>query len=103
MPIRGSPNGARHLRPQAGRNRPEWVVAINRNAWSQSIGIAGRDHPVRAPELRGRHQGSSGRQERPPSHRQWPAETAMGKGRRQPGDVVSAQSSEGRDELSRGP
>jgi hypothetical protein len=27
---------------------PEWVVAINRNAWSQSIGIAGRDHPVRA-------------------------------------------------------
>jgi len=48
MPIRGSPNGARHLRPQAGRNRPEWVVAINRNAWSQSIGIAGRDHPVRA-------------------------------------------------------
>jgi hypothetical protein len=49
MPIRGSPNGARHLRPQAGRNRPEWVVAINRNAWSQSIGIAGRDHPVRAP------------------------------------------------------
>ena len=45
MPIRGSPNGARHPRPQAGRNRPEWVVAINRNAWSQSIGIAGRDHP----------------------------------------------------------
>jgi hypothetical protein len=25
-----------------------WVVAINRNAWSQSIGIARRDHPVRA-------------------------------------------------------
>ncbi len=48
MPIRGSPNGAHHPRPQAGRNRPEWVVAINRNAWSQSIGIAGRDHPVRA-------------------------------------------------------
>ena len=48
MPIRGSPNGARHPRPQAGRDRPEWVVAINRNAWSQSIGIAGRDHPVRA-------------------------------------------------------
>jgi transposase InsO family protein len=24
------------------------VVAINRNAWSQSIGIARRDHPVRA-------------------------------------------------------
>ena len=48
MPIRGSPNGARHPRPQAGRDRPEWVVAINRNGWSQSIGIAGRDHPVRA-------------------------------------------------------
>jgi hypothetical protein len=48
MPIRGSPNGARHPRPQAGRDRPEWVVAINRNAWSQSIGTAGRDHPVRA-------------------------------------------------------
>jgi hypothetical protein len=43
-----SPNGARHPRPQAGRDRPEWVVAINRNAWSQSIGIAGRDYPVRA-------------------------------------------------------
>jgi hypothetical protein len=24
------------------------VVAINRNGWSQSIGTAGRDHPVRA-------------------------------------------------------
>jgi len=51
MPIRGSPNGARHPRPQAGRDRPEWVVAINRNAWSQSIGIAGRNHPVRAFDL----------------------------------------------------
>jgi hypothetical protein len=49
MPIRGSPNGARHPYPQAGRDRPEQVVAINRNAWSQSIGIAGRNHPVRAP------------------------------------------------------
>ena len=48
MPIRGSPNGARHPRPQAGRDRPERVVAINRNDWSQSIGTAGRDHPVRA-------------------------------------------------------
>jgi len=48
MPIRGSPNGARHSRPQAGRDRPESVVAINRNGWSQSIGIAGRDHSVRA-------------------------------------------------------
>ena len=43
MPIRGSPNGASHPRPQAGRDRPEWVVAINRNAWSQSIGTAGRE------------------------------------------------------------
>ena len=49
MPIRGSPNGANHLRPQAGRDRLEQVVAINRNAWSQSIGTAGRNHPVRAP------------------------------------------------------
>jgi hypothetical protein len=48
MPIRGSPNGAYHPHPQAGRDRPEWVVAINRNAWSQSIGIGGRNHPVRA-------------------------------------------------------
>jgi hypothetical protein len=23
--------------PLAGRDRPEWVVAINRNAWSQTI------------------------------------------------------------------
>jgi hypothetical protein len=37
MPIRRSPNGARHPRPQRGRDRPEWVVAINRNGWSQSI------------------------------------------------------------------
>src|SRR6202163_4736540 len=49
MPIRGSPDGACHPRPQSGRDRPEWVVAINRNAWSRSIGTAGRDHPVRAP------------------------------------------------------
>ena len=48
MPIRGSPNGANHLRPQAGRDRLEQVVAINRNAWSQSIGTTGRNHPVRA-------------------------------------------------------
>ena len=48
MPIRGSPNGANHLRPQAGRDRLEQVVAINWNAWSQSIGTAGRNHPVRA-------------------------------------------------------
>ena len=51
MPIRGSPNGVRHSRPQAGRDRPESVVAINRNGWSQSIGIAGRDHSVRARPL----------------------------------------------------
>jgi hypothetical protein len=49
MLIRGRPNGARHTRPQAGRDHPEQVVAINREAWSRSIGIAGRDHSVRAP------------------------------------------------------
>ena len=49
MQIRGLSNGLRHTRPQAGRDRPEWVVAINRNAWSQSIGISGRNQPVRAP------------------------------------------------------
>ena len=48
MPIRRSPNGAGHTRPQPGRDRPEWVVAINRNARSQSIGIGGRNQPVRA-------------------------------------------------------
>ena len=48
MPIRGSPNGARHTPPQAGRDRPEWVVAINRYGWSQSIGTGGRNGPVRA-------------------------------------------------------
>ena len=53
MPIRGSPNGAGYLRPQAGRDRPESVVAINRNALSQSIGMAGRDRPVRAAQSRG--------------------------------------------------
>ena len=51
MPIRGSPNGARHTPPQAGRDRPEWVVAINRYARSQSIGTAGRNGPVRADRL----------------------------------------------------
>jgi len=55
MPIRGSPNGANHLRPQAGRDRLEQVVAINRNAWSQSIGTAGRNHPVRARCMRQTH------------------------------------------------
>ena len=48
MPIRRSPNDARYPRPQPGRDPPEQVVAINRNAWSQSIGTDGRDHPVRA-------------------------------------------------------
>ena len=48
MPIRRSPNGAGHTRPQPGRDRPEWVVAINGNARSQSIGNGGRNQPVRA-------------------------------------------------------
>jgi len=48
MPIRRSPNDARHPSPQGGRDHPEQVVAINRNDWSQSIGTPGRDHPVRA-------------------------------------------------------
>ncbi len=30
MPIRRSPNGAHHPRPQPGRDRPEQVVAITR-------------------------------------------------------------------------
>jgi hypothetical protein len=48
MPIRRSPNGAGHTRPQPGRDHPEWVVAINRNDRSQSIGNSGRNPPVRA-------------------------------------------------------
>ena len=47
MPIRRSPNGAHHARPQPGRDRPERVVAINRNDRKQSIGTGGRHHPVR--------------------------------------------------------
>ena len=39
MPLRGSPNGATHTRPQPGRDRSEQVVAINRNRWSQSAGM----------------------------------------------------------------
>ena len=39
MPIRRSPNGARHTPPQPGRDRPEQVVAINRNAWSRCAHI----------------------------------------------------------------
>ena len=48
MLIRRSPNGAGHIRPQHSRDRSEQVIAINRNAWSQSIGTGGRNHPVRA-------------------------------------------------------
>ena len=36
MLIRGLPNGVRHTRPQAGRDHPQQVVAINRSAWSRS-------------------------------------------------------------------
>ena len=55
MLIRGSPNGLRHSHPQlvaipgmGGRDPSERVVVFNRNEWSRSIGIAGRDQPVRA-------------------------------------------------------
>ena len=48
MPIRGLPNGVRHTRPQAGRDHPQQVVAIDRNGWSRSIVAPGRDHPLRA-------------------------------------------------------
>jgi hypothetical protein len=34
-------------RPQPGRDRPEWLVAINRNEWSQSIVTGGRNQPMR--------------------------------------------------------
>jgi hypothetical protein len=37
-----------HTRPQAGRNHPQQVVAIDRNGWSRSIVAPGRDHPLRA-------------------------------------------------------
>ena len=40
MPTRGSPNGPGHTPPQPGRDRPEWVVAINRNTWSQWPGAS---------------------------------------------------------------
>ena len=63
MPIRRSPNGAGHTRPQPGRDRPEWVVAINRNARSQSIGIGGRNQPVRA--VLDQHDGRFVRRSRP--------------------------------------
>src|SRR5580704_3363680 len=55
MLFRGSPNGLRHSHPQlvaipgmGGRDPSERVVVFNRNEWSRSIGIAGRDQPVRA-------------------------------------------------------
>jgi len=48
MPIRGSPKRRPSSPSTGGRDRPERVVAINWNEWSRSIGIAGRDHPVRA-------------------------------------------------------
>ena len=48
MPIRRSPNSVGHIPPQPSRYRLEWAVAINRNRWSQSIGISGRNQPVRA-------------------------------------------------------
>ena len=48
MPIRRSPTADPQAPPQPGRDHPEWVVAINRNAWSQSIGISGRNQSVRA-------------------------------------------------------
>ena len=60
MLIRGSPNGLRHSHPQlvaipgmGGRDPSERVVVFNRNEWSRSIGIAGRDQPVRAAESAG--------------------------------------------------
>lgn len=36
----GSPNGVRHACPQTDRDRPGWVVAINRRGWSQSSGAS---------------------------------------------------------------
>ena len=59
MPIRRSPNGAGYTRPQPGRDPPEWVVAINRNGWSQSIVIGGRNQPVRPMENEENHDRSN--------------------------------------------
>jgi hypothetical protein len=60
MPIRRSPNGARHPRPQVvaiprngGRHPSECLVVFNWNDWSSSIGIDGRHQPVRAIALVG--------------------------------------------------
>ncbi|MBU1210191.1 MAG: hypothetical protein KJ587_02840, partial [Alphaproteobacteria bacterium] len=41
----GSSSGPKPASPQTGRDQPEPVVAINRNPWSQSIGISGRNGP----------------------------------------------------------
>ena len=52
MPIRGSPNGVHHARPQP-------AVAIARNRWSRSIGTGGRnqsDHWSPSPGARTRWQ-----------------------------------------------
>jgi hypothetical protein len=38
MPIRGSPHGARHSRPQVVAIARNGVVAINWNRWSRSSG-----------------------------------------------------------------
>ncbi len=43
MPIRRLPNGLRHTYPQAGRDPPEQVDAINRNRWTRSTGTGGRN------------------------------------------------------------
>jgi hypothetical protein len=53
MPIRGSPNGARHSGPQGwsrspgmgGRDQSERLVAINRNSWSRSPGARKQESP----------------------------------------------------------
>jgi hypothetical protein len=42
MPIRRSPSEAGNTRPDTGRDRSEQVVAINRTAWSQSVGARTR-------------------------------------------------------------
>jgi len=48
MPIRGSPNGAVHTRPQPGRDRSQQVVAIDRNQWSWSAGARSLSRPPRS-------------------------------------------------------
>ena len=49
MPIRQiTQRGRSHLSPQTDRDRPEWVIGINRNDWSGSIGTGDRNQSVRA-------------------------------------------------------